>query len=193
MIAINKPTKNDYPAFKYENAYAFGALGYLEKTLQDIAPLFKDEKLEFAEVITQNNNEFLAGAYHSPYRDITIERFPNKRSSIMVCGLDYKETERVNKEIINKSGLKIIKPDEQFILELTMMSQSIAALYSQAEIIAGSLREYSVSSEQIWELMKYTYFLNKYKHHPEKEAMTLAANKLNIPKEAANKLKKGFL
>lgn len=178
--------KKDYFYFQYRNLYVRGVLGSLEKPLEEIDDICKNEQLEFASVKVETQRDFLAGFCFNPIIDITIDKCKNNESSIVAYSLDNDRSAKVIDDIIKKSGFEVQEPELEFMATVGHEFDIEKHSYDITEKISEYL---NAKLEKAWGAIRYMNFLMMYNKYPQEKSMQTATKKFGLPDDVFKRKK----
>ena len=158
----------DFFELQYKELSIRCVQGTLNRSLDELAELYADDPIEFAPVKQERNRRLLAGKYIEPPVDVTVDKYLDNRSSVVVSSLDHDKSVEITDDIVKRSGFSVFKPEKDFIncMNQTMLLE--IEVYNSSKILAAAA---GITFEKAWSISHYANFLGQYKGYPGRVGM----------------------
>ena len=168
---------NTIAYYEYKELLLLGVQGNLEFSLHELSELLKDSAMDFAPVKQEYSRDFLGVFCFEPAIDITLVRFPNTESSIVLYGLYKNESQIVLDKIIRRSGFISKNPDDDFLMCNNVTMAIELTTYEECSQLSHMM---NVEFKNLYNTARYSNFLSRYKKYSEEQALRIALEQFNI-------------
>ena len=166
--------------YSYEDLCVLASKGILQNELKTANLSVKDNNVEFASEKKEDDRIFLAGFSFKPITDITVVQDRYSGTSLVTYSLSSKNNKlRImdfHKRLLNLIGIKNLQKDNKFIREMEIDMLIERETYEGCKFISKNYP--NAYFDNVFGMIRYANFLQRYKGIESRKANKLAAEKI---------------